>query len=240
MSVDLARLEREFEAMGYETGIGVSPWPDVESLVIADGNRLVAEVGRDGRTRVLRGGIDPDWRALAIIARALGAEPVAPPAPDAATRELIEREVDEQIRVDPYYGDLAVRSATVDAITDRVLSALAGRLLPLETRRVYAEPGGDADDAMDAAERSLREWRETIVASGVENSAEGARWYVDVAAPRLLPPGAVAVQAEDVAAGIASLSTVMDVYGSTRSADMGHERAVNTMMDRLRAALEAR
>ena len=123
---------------------------------------------------------------------------------------------------------------------DAVLAALAGRLLPVETRRVYAEPGGDADDAMEAAERSLREWRETIVASGVENSAEGARWYVDVAAPRLLPPGAVAVQAEDVAAGIASLSTVMDVYGSTRSADMGHERAVNTMMDRLRAALEAR
>ena len=76
---------------------------------------------------------------------------------------------------------------------DAVLAALAGRLLPVETRRVYAEPGGDADDAMEAAERSLREWRETIVASGVENSAEGARWYVDVAAPSLLPPGAVAV-----------------------------------------------
>ena len=67
---------------------------------------------------------DPWWRdALGIIARALGAEPVAPPAPDAATRELVIaalRAVDQR----PVEGDLYA------AYADRLRAALADRLLP--------------------------------------------------------------------------------------------------------------
>ena len=69
---------------------------------------------------------DPWWRdALGIIARALGAEPVAPPAPDAELSELV---IDAMARTYDAHGPDGAPTWAEQA--DSVLAALAGRLLP--------------------------------------------------------------------------------------------------------------
>ena len=109
---------------------------------------------------------DPWWRdALGIIARALGAEPVAPPAPDAETRELVARAIEAAMEASPGVNDYA-------AGADAVLAALAGRLLP---PGAVAVRRGDLEAACDELDDSA----DLAASEGADEYAERVRVKVD-------------------------------------------------------------
>ena len=109
---------------------------------------------------------DPWWRdALGIIARALGAEPVAPPAPDAETRGLVARAIEAAMEASPGVNDYA-------AGADAVLAALAGRLLP---PGAVAVRRGDLEAACDELDDSA----DLAASEGADEYAERVRVKVD-------------------------------------------------------------